>query len=72
MTYKYFVKKSKGGGANNELKQSEQSAEELNKPIKKKMKVYSSFKKNICAVDSANMQLISKFNKLCDIDIFSK
>ena len=38
----------------------------------KKRKVYSSFKENICAVDSANMQLISKFNKLCDIDIFSK
>ena len=43
----------------------------------KKRKVYSSFKENICAADSANMQLISKFNKgprflLCDIDIFSK
>ena len=45
MTYKYFVKKSKGGGANNELKQSEQSAEELHKPIKKKGKFILHLKK---------------------------
>ena len=39
--------------------------------------MYSSFKDNICGVDVADMQLLSKFNKgfgflLCVIDIFSK
>ena len=43
----------------------------------KKRKVYSAFKDNIWAADSADMQLISKFNKgfkflLCVIDIYSK
>ena len=53
---------------------------ELHKPITRKFKrhkVYSSFKDNICGVDLADMQLISKYNKgikflLCVIDIFSK
>ena len=39
--------------------------------------MYSLFKDNICGVDLADMQLLSKFNKgyrflLCVIDIFSK
>ena len=39
--------------------------------------MYSSFRGNICGVDLADMQLLSKFNKgfrflLCVIDIFSK
>ena len=39
--------------------------------------MYSSFKDNICGVDVADMQLLSKFNKgfgflLCVIDVFSK
>ena len=43
----------------------------------KEIKVYSSFKDNICGADLDDMQLISKFNKgirflLCVIDIFSK
>ena len=43
----------------------------------KKNPVYSGFKDNICGVDLADKQLISKFNKgfkflLCAIDIFSK
>ena len=54
---------------------NEQLAEELHKPIIKK--VYSAFKDNICSTDLADMQLINKFNKgfkflLCVIDIFSK
>ena len=57
-----------------------QLAEELHKPIIRKLKketVYSTFKDNIWGADLADMQLISKFNKgfrflLCAIDIFSK
>ena len=60
--------------------QNEQLAEELHKPIIrkfKKRKLYSAFKGNIWGADLADMQLISKFNKifrflLCVIDIFSK
>ena len=45
---------------------NEQSTEELDKPIIrkiKKRKVYSSFKDNIWGADLADMQSISKFNK---------
>ena len=79
MVYKIFDKKSQGSGlANN--KENVQLANELHKPIIKKLnkrKVYSSFKDNIWGVDLADMQLLSKFNKrfrflLCVIDIFSK
>ena len=38
MVCKYFDKRSKGSGVNNEIKQNKQSAEELNKPIIKKLK----------------------------------
>ena len=82
MVYKCFGKKSTGSGiANNEIKQNLQLAEELHKPIirklKKKEKVYSGFRDNIWGPHLADMQLISKFNKgfrflLCVIDIFSK
>ena len=88
MVYKFFDKRSvsltnksaKGDGANNEIKQIEQLAEELHKPITKKFqerKVYSTFRDNIWGADLADMQLISKFNKgtrflLCVTDIFSK
>ena len=62
------------------IPQNEQLAEELHKPIIKKIKkrkVYSAFKDTIWAADLADMQLISKFNKgfrflLCDTDIYSK
>ena len=78
MVYKFFDKKSKGGGIANEP--NYQLANELHKPIIrkfKKRKVYSGFKDNIWGTDLADMQLISKFNKgtrflLCVIDIFSK
>ena len=79
MVYKFFDKKSQGKGlASN--KENKQLADELHKPITKKLKkrkVYSSFEDNIWGADLADMQLLSKFNKgfkflLCVIDIFSK
>ena len=33
MAYKFFDKKSRGGGVNNEIKQNEQLADELHKPV---------------------------------------
>ena len=86
MVFKFFDskvaspdKKSVGSGAKL-IPQNEQLAEELHKPIIKKFKkrkVYSASKDNICGVDLAGMQLLSKHNKgirflLCVIDIFSK
>ena len=44
------------------FKQNEESAEELHKPIFRK--VYSSFKYNIWGADLTDMQSISKFNKI--------
>ena len=57
-----------------------ESAEDLHKPIIRKLeqhKVHSSFLDDIWGVDLADMQLISKYNKvlgflLCAIDIYSK
>ena len=84
MVYKFFDKKSVGSGAkrvNTKITpQNEQLADELHKPIirkLKKRKVYSAFKDNIWAADVADMQLLSRYNKgirfsLCVIDIFSK
>ena len=79
MVYKFFDKKSKGSGiVTNEP--NYQLANELHKPIIrkfKKRKVYSSLRDNICGVDLADMQSLSKYNKgikylLCAIDLFSK
>ena len=82
IVYKFFDKTPAGKGvnlhANNKFKQNHQLAEELRKPIIRKFEkrtVYSGLKGNIWAVDIADMQLISKFNKgfrflLCVIDIF--
>ena len=80
MVYKFFDKKSAGGGVNIPLDFNEQLAEELHKPIIRKLKkgtVYFGFKDNIWGADLANIQLISKLNKgfrflLCAVDIFSK
>ena len=80
MVYKFFDKKSKGRGVNREIKQNEQLADELHKPITKKFKrrkVYFSFKVNNWSTDLADMQLIIKFNEvitflLCAIATFSK
>ena len=54
MVYKFFNRKSKGSGIKNEIKENQQLANELHKPIIrkfKKRKVYSSFKDNIWDVD---------------------
>ena len=80
MVYKSFEKRSSGSGIENEIKQNEQLAEELHKPIIKKFKrrkVYSALKDNVWSAELVDMQLISKYNKgirflLCVIDIFCK
>ena len=80
MVYKFVDKKSKRSGLNIEVKHNEQLAKELHKPVTRnfeKRTVYSGFKDNIWGADLADMQLISKFDKvfrffLCVIDIFSK
>ena len=88
MVYKFFDKKStsladkstKGSGLSYTIKstpQSKQLAEELHKPIIRKLKkVQSAFKDIIWGADLADMQVISKFNKGVRflrfvIDIFS-
>ena len=64
-----FLIKSPQGVVNNnknETKQNLQLANELHKPIIRKIrkrKVYSGFRDNIWGADLADMQLISKFNK---------
>ena len=80
MVYKFFNKKSRGAGVKNNIRENQQLANELDKPISrrfKKRKVYSLSKDNIWGADLADMQLISKYNKgirylLCAIDLFSK
>ena len=62
----FFDKKSKGSGIKNEIKENQQLANELDKPIIRKFKerkVYSSFKDIIWGFDLADIQLISKYNK---------
>ena len=57
MVYKFFDKKSSGSGIVNEP--NYQMADELHKPITKKIekrKVYSSFRDNVWGVDLADMQ----------------
>ena len=78
MVYEFFDKKSMGSG----MAKSSSSilADELHKPVIKKFnkrKVYSQFKDNICGVDLADMQSLSRKNKgikylLCTIDLLSK
>ena len=78
MVYKFFDKKSSGGGITNEP--NYQLADELHKPIIrkfKKRKVYSSFRDNIWGVDLADMQSLSRYNirikyLLCAVYLFSK
>ena len=64
MVYKFFDKKSKGSGIIN--KPNYQLANELHKPIIRKLKkgkVYSSYRDNIWGVDLADTQSLSKYNK---------
>ena len=61
MVYKCFDKKISGSGFENENMSDQQLAEELHKPIIKKIKkrkVHSYFIDNIWDVDIADMQLI--------------
>ena len=83
MVYKFFDKKSaslnKSSGTGIANKPNYQLANELHKPIirkLKKRKVYSSFRDNTWDVDWADMQSLSKYKKgnkylLCAIDLFS-
>ena len=83
MAYKFFDKKSMGSATVKPSSLESSSsilADELHKPVIKKFnkrKVYSQFKDNICGVDLADMQSLSRKNKgikylLCAIDLFSK
>ena len=80
MVYKFFDKKSSSGGIKNENMPDQQLAEELHKPIIRKLekrKLNSSFTDNVWGADLADVQLRSKFNKgisflLYVIDIFNK
>ena len=87
MVYKFFDKKATAEpsakrvmGSGIKKDKSLILADELHKPVIKKFnkrKVYSQFKDNICGVDLADMQSLSKKNKnikylLCAIDLYSK
>ena len=84
MVYKFFDKKSaslnKSSGSGITTEPNYQLADELHKPVIKKLKkgkVYSSFRDNISGVDLTDMESLSKFNRgykylLCGIDLFSK
>ena len=59
MVYKFFDKKPIGSG----IASSSILADELHKPIIRKFnkrKVYSQFKDNICGIDLADMQSLSR------------
>ena len=80
MVYNFFDKKNSGSAIKNENIPNKELAEELHKPIIRKInkrKVHLPFTGNSWGVDLVDMQLISKFNKrfrflLCVIDIYSK
>ena len=80
IVYKFFDKKASGSAVKKEIIQNEELAEQLQKPIIRKIekrKVHSSFIDNIWGADLADLQLISKFNKgfrflLCVTHIYSK
>ena len=76
----FIDKKTSGKTVKNKIISNKELAEELHKPMIgkfKERKVHSPFIENIWSTDLADMQLISKFNKLlrfllCVIDIYSK
>ena len=66
LIYKLFDKNSKGTGVTIELEFNKQLAKELHQLIIRNFNRrvdFSRFKDNIWGADSADMQLISKFNK---------
>ena len=77
MVYKFFYKKPKGSGV---VVTNYQLENKLHRQIIRKYKrqrVYSSFRDNSGGADLADMQSLSKYNKvikylLCAIDLFSK
>ena len=80
MVYKFFDKKTEDSAVKNEMMQNNKLAEELHKPVIRKLgkrKVHSSFVDNIWSAALADMQLLSKFDKavrflLCVVDIYNK
>ena len=78
MVFKFFDRRSSGSGVATEP--IYQLENELHKQVVRKFKsrkVYSFFRENIWAVDLADMQALSKYNKgvkylLCVMDLFSK
>ena len=77
MVYNLFDKKASDSGIKNENISNKELAKELHKPVSRKLnerKIHSPFIDNIWGANSADMQLISKFDKgfrLCVIDIYS-
>ena len=66
IVYKYFDKKTSGGGIKNEKTSNKELAEELRKPILRKFnkqKVHSSFISNFWGANLADIQLLNKLNK---------
>ena len=66
MVYKFFDKNTSGGTFKNENISNKELAEELHKPIIKKIKkrkVHSHFMDNIWGADLCDMQLMIQFNK---------
>ena len=80
MVYNCFDKETSGGAVKNKSNSNQELAGELHTPIIRKFetqKVYSTSVDNIWPANLADMQLISKFNKiirflLCITDLFSK
>ena len=77
MVYNLFDKKTSDSGIKNENISNKELVKEIHKPVIRKFnerKIYSPFIDNIWGANSADMQLISKFDKgfrLCVIDIYS-
>ena len=77
MVYNLFDKKTSDSGIKNENISNKELVKEIHKPVIRKFnerKIHSPFIDNIWGANSADMQLISKFDKgfrLCVIDIYS-
>ena len=76
MAYTFFDKKSSASAVKSAIISNQQLAEELHKPIIKKVekrKVYSSFQDNIWGSHLDDMLLINIFNKVIRvINVYSK
>ena len=80
LVYNFLIKTASSGAIEREVEQNKELAEKLQRPIIRKFekrKVHSSFIDKIFGSDLADMQLISRFNKifrflLCVIDICSR